>query len=141
MVEHKVEFTLGLENVARLTEEGFVGILTAAGVVDQLPLSVHLGADGEERRVGIPACTSTHQVNRLMLLGSPPDMVHSPQLRKTHSSTQQDTIQTALAKSSKKEYTPAVADFRYRAPLIPRLVWPYSTACKLRVTDKIQLPV
>ena len=31
---------------------------------------------------------AAHQVNRLMLLGSPSDMVHSSRLRKTHLSTQ-----------------------------------------------------
>ena len=33
-------------------------------------------------------CLAAHRVNCLMLLGSPPDMVHNPRLRKTHSSTQ-----------------------------------------------------
>ena len=35
-------------------------------------------------RAGIPAA---HSDNRLMLLGSPPDMVHSSELRRTRSST------------------------------------------------------
>ena len=34
-------------------------------------------------------CLAAHRVDCLMLLGSPPDMVHNSQLRKTHSSTQQ----------------------------------------------------
>ena len=32
-------------------------------------------------------CLVAHQLNCLMLLGSPPDMVHSHQLHKTHPST------------------------------------------------------
>ena len=39
-----------------------------------------------------------------------------------------DTPQFVKARPSKKESTPAVADFRYRAPLSPRLVWPRFTA-------------
>ena len=72
---------------------------------------------------------TAHEVYRLMLLGSPPDMVHSSQLRETHSSTQQNTVQTVKARPSDEGSTPAVADFRCRAPLIPRLVWPYFAAC------------
>ena len=34
-------------------------------------------------------CLTAHRVDCLMLLGSPPDMVHNSRLRKTHSSTQQ----------------------------------------------------
>ena len=78
--------------------------------------------------LGAGALTA-HEVYRLMLLGSPPDMVHSSSLRKTHSSTQQNTTQFRGTRPSSEESTPAVADFRYRVPLIPRLVWPYFTAC------------
>ena len=34
-------------------------------------------------------CLAAHRGDCLMLLGSPPDMVHNSRLRKTHSSTQQ----------------------------------------------------
>ena len=77
---------------------------------------------------------TAHEVYRLMLLGSPPDMVHSSSLRKTHSSTQQNTTQFRETRPSSEESTPAVADFRYRVPLIPRLVWPYFTACTVSDT-------
>ena len=77
---------------------------------------------------------TAHEVYRLMLLGSPPDMVHSSSLRKTHSSTQQNTTQFRGTRPSSEESTPAVADFRYRGPLIPRLVWPYFTACTVSDT-------
>ncbi len=75
-------------------------------------------------RTGTP---TAHPVNCLMLLGSPPDMVHSPELRKTHPSTQPTTAQTSRATPSKTEITPAIADFRYKAPLPPRPVWPCPT--------------
>ena len=71
---------------------------------------------------------TAHRVYRLMLLGSPPDMVHSSQLRETHSSSQQNTGQTVKDRPSEEGSTPAVADFRCRAPLSPRLVWPCCTA-------------
>ena len=35
---------------------------------------------------------TAHMVHRLMLLGSPPDMVHGSTLRKTHSSTQKNKL-------------------------------------------------
>ena len=38
-----------------------------------------------------------------------------------------DTTQFVRVHPSKEESTPAVADFRFRAPLIPRLVWPNFT--------------
>ena len=61
-----------------------------------------------------------------MLLGSPPDMVHSRRSRRTNSSTQRYKSQTTQVRPSFRDTTPAAADFRYRAPLLPRLVWPYS---------------
>ena len=79
---------------------------------------------------GAPAA---HRVNRLMLLGSPPDMVHGSQLRGTRSSTRLLRF-CAKAAPSDEGSTPAVADFRYRAPLIPRLVWPYFTAYRISIT-------
>ena len=69
-----------------------------------------------------------HQLNCLMLLGSPPDMVHSRQSHKTHSSSQPATTQTTQVLPSFRESTPAIAGCRYRAPLPPRLVWPYFTS-------------
>ena len=71
---------------------------------------------------------AAHRRDRLMLLGSPPDMVHGCRLRKTHSSSQQRALRTASLRSSRRGSTPAIADFRCRAPLLPRLVWPYFTA-------------
>ena len=71
---------------------------------------------------------AAHRLNCLMLLGSPPDMVHSRRSRKTHSSTQPKTPLTTQVLPSFRESTPAVADCRYRAPLFPRLVWPYFTS-------------
>ena len=78
---------------------------------------------------------AAHRWDRLMLLGSPPDMVHGYRLRKTHSSTQQRALRTASLRSSKRGSTPAIADFRCRAPLLPRLVWPYFTAYYNSITD------
>ena len=63
-----------------------------------------------------------------MLLGSPPDMVHNVRLRETRSSTRKHLLRAASLRPSKKGSTPAIADFRCRAPLLPRLVWPYFTA-------------
>ena len=71
---------------------------------------------------------AAHRVHCLMLLGSPPDMVHSSRLRKTHFSTQGKAQNSHQDQPSKKEFAPAIADFRYRAPLPPRIVWPYFTA-------------
>lgn len=55
-----------------------------------------------------------------MLLRSRPDMVHGFLLRKTQISTPvcpgSDYMQCP-----KQNITPAIADFRYRGPLIPRL--------------------
>ncbi len=64
-----------------------------------------------------------------MLLGSPSDMVHSRRSRKTHSSTQRKENRIASQQPSFRDTTPAIADFRYRVPLPPRLVWPYFAAC------------
>ena len=70
---------------------------------------------------------AAHRVNRLMLLGSPSDMIHSSWLRKTRPSTQQICL---IRKGSalKCGIHPCIADFRFRAPLPPRLVWPSFTA-------------
>jgi len=73
-------------------------------------------------------CLAAHRRHCLMLLGSPPDMVHSCRSRKTHSSSQPKTTLTTQVLPSFQESTPAVADCRYRAPLLPRLVWPYFTS-------------
>ena len=73
-------------------------------------------------------CLAAHRRHCLMLLGSPPDMVHSCRSRKTHSSPQPKTALTTQVLPSFRESTPAVADCRYRAPLFPRLVWPYFTS-------------
>ena len=54
-------------------------------------------------RTGIPAA---HPRHRLMLLGSPPDMVHGRELRRTHPSTLRRTARTARAAPSKKAYPP-----------------------------------
>ena len=72
---------------------------------------------------------AAHWSDRLMLLGSPPDMVHGFQSRKTHPSTHKircaDHTESALTNG----IAPAAADCRYKAPLIPRPVWPYFIAC------------
>ena len=41
--------------------------------------------------------------------------------------------QTASDPPSKGEWTPAIADFGYRTPLTPRLVWPYFTAKRRKI--------
>ena len=73
-------------------------------------------------------CLAAHRRHCLMLLGSPPDMVHSCRSRKTHSSSQPKTTLTTQVLPSFRESTPAVADCRYKAPLVPRLVWSYFTS-------------
>ncbi len=79
--------------------------------------------------LGSGQATSRHiENNRLMLLGSPPDMVHGFLLRKTHPSTPYTAVQTTQIRPSLKDTTPAGADCRYKAPLSPRLVWPSFTA-------------
>ena len=81
-------------------------------------------------------CLAAHRRHCLMLLGSPPDMVHSCRSRKTHSSTQPKTPLTTQVLPSFRESTPAVADCRYRAPLLPRLVWPYFTSYRFLVLSE-----
>ena len=61
----------------------------------------------------------------LMLLGSPPDMVHSILLRRTHPSTQITAVQTTQTQPFTTELAPAIADCRYKAPLTPRPAWSY----------------
>ena len=63
-----------------------------------------------------------------MLLGSPPDMVHSRQSRGTHSSTRPDAAQATQTSPSFRDTILAIADFEYRDPLLPRLVWPWFTS-------------
>ena len=65
--------------------------------------------------------------NCLMLLGSPPDMVHSLLLRRTHPSTQATAVQATQTQPFTAELAPAIADCRYKEPLLPRLVWSYLT--------------
>ena len=60
----------------------------------------------------------------LMLLGSPPDMVHSPPLRSTSLSSPPSGLRTSRCRPSRPEFVPAGADCRYRAPLPPQLVRP-----------------
>ena len=81
-------------------------------------------------------CLAAHRRHCLMLLGSPPDMVHSCRSRKTHSSTQPKTPLSTQVLPSFRESTPAVADCRYRAPLFPRLVWPYFTSYRFLVLSE-----
>ena len=71
---------------------------------------------------------ASHDPLRLMLLGSPPDMVHGRSLRKTRSSAHTNGAAIRI-RSSKRDVTPAVADCRYRAPLSPRPVWSYFISC------------
>ena len=67
-----------------------------------------------------PGALASHRRFRLMLLRSRPDMVHGFLLRKTQISTPvcpgSDYMQCP-----KQNITPAIADFRYREPLLPRL--------------------
>ena len=60
--------------------------------------------------------------NCLMLLGSPPDMFHNLVLRRAWLSTLH--IKRLLyQKYPYKAFSPAIADCRYRVPLVPRIVW------------------
>jgi len=72
-------------------------------------------------KIGNPAA---HEKIRLMLLGSPPDMVHGISLRKTDLSTPLTRYGWHITPDRVWEFIPAVADCRYRAPLTPRLVRP-----------------
>ena len=67
---------------------------------------------------------AAHAQIRLMLLGSPPDMVHGSALRKTISSTPLTQLRRYTKQARVWEFIPAVADCRHRAPLSPRLVRP-----------------
>ena len=90
-------------------------------------LSVRLTSKPANRRylssrLGSGALPS-HEMVRLVLLCSHPDTVHEVSLRKTGMST-------LLKKGGSIHViprigiTPAIADFRYRAPLLPRLHGP-----------------
>ena len=63
---------------------------------------------------------TAHRSFRLMLLRSRPDMVHRFLLRKTQASTLLKPG-SRNAYSPRQNITPAIADFRYREPLLPRL--------------------
>ena len=71
-----------------------------------------------------------------MLLRSRPDMVHRFLLRKTQISTPvcpgSDYMQCP-----KQNITPAIADFRFRGPLLPRLHGGYSIIIFLRFVNQI----
>ena len=66
---------------------------------------------------------AAHQLNCLMLLGSPPDMVHSRRLRRDPSFNT-DIYDTDCAKPNPQNGIPPLrtADFRLRRPLSSRLV-------------------
>ena len=66
---------------------------------------------------------TAHKKIHLMLLGSPPDMVHGISLRQTNLSTLH-CESTQLKQVRVWEFIPAVAECRQRAPLTPRLVRP-----------------
>ena len=81
-------------------------------------------------KIGNPAA---HEKIRLMLLGSPPDMVHGISLRKTDLSTPLTRYGWHITPDRVWGFIPALADCRYRAPLTPRLVRPcYKPAAHTR---------
>ena len=55
---------------------------------------------------------AAHSRRRLMLLGSPPDMVHSRLLRRTDLSQPDSTDRQCQQAPSRAHITPAIADFR-----------------------------
>ena len=55
---------------------------------------------------------AAHSRRRLMLLGSPPDMVHSRLLRRTDLSQPDSTDRQCRQAPSRAHITPAIADFR-----------------------------
>ena len=71
--------------------------------------------------------SAAHDGFCLMLLGSPPDMVHSPPLRSTDLSSPHAQQPTPQHQPSPPGFTPAIAGCRYKAPLPPRLVRPCAT--------------
>jgi len=68
-----------------------------------------------------PGCSAAHESVCLPLLPSGPDGVHKFPLRRTRSSTPLVRSQTSQPKSLGREFSPAIADCGFRAPLAPRL--------------------
>ena len=67
-----------------------------------------------------PGTLTAHEKFCLVLLCSQPDTVHRHPLRKTQTST--PLIKGSHTDASPRpDITPAIADFRYRGPLLPRL--------------------
>ena len=72
----------------------------------------------EQLRAGAPAAPEGIY---LPLLPSGPGGIHRPSPRRTRSSTRNSTGYVLQPKTSGWEFSPAVADCGYRAPLVPRL--------------------
>jgi len=77
----------------------------------------------------------SHWKYYLPLLPSGPDGFHSLQLHRTRPSTPLSKNKISPAVNLKQEFSPAIAVFGYRAPLVPRLarlVYDVSNKCSLR---------
>ncbi len=91
-------------------------------------VAVHPPSTGDARvpirgdRLG-PGRSAAPGEQRLTLLPSGPDVVHEPPLRGTRSSTS-ITPPASAGAGLGREFSPAGADCRYRAPLVPRLARP-----------------
>jgi hypothetical protein len=71
-----------------------------------------------------PGCPVAPTGYRLWLLPSGPDQVHRPAPHRTQPSTLLSPAVPATVKPSEWEFSPAIADCEYRAPLAPRLARP-----------------
>ena len=79
------------------------------------------------RKPKVPLKTGTlaaHPYVCLMLLGSPPDIIHRYELRKDPPLNKALSMQRHK-QGPRKAFTPTIADCGFKAPLTPRLVWPY----------------
>ena len=71
-----------------------------------------------------PGSPASPEDNRLPLLSSEPDGVHGSSPRGAQLSTSRTARQRPPVQDLREEFSLAIADFEYRAPLTPRLARP-----------------
>ncbi len=79
-----------------------------------------------------PGTPTAHRGNCLPLLPSGPDGVHKPRLRRTWPSTPPSSVVRTPDAGLEQEFSPAIADCGYRAPLTPRLARPRTIQARFR---------
>ena len=85
-----------------------------------------------------PGCPVAPTGNRLWLLPSGPDQVHRSAPHRTQPSTLLSPAVPAAVEPSEWEFSPAIADCEYRAPLAPRLARPGGIVHQVGVRGKLQ---